>query len=64
MEDFKDKNKDTVRDHTIIPTGSTLAVQREDGGFWKHDTHGTQDQNARSYTICMKKMGCIIMRTV
>ena len=30
-QDSNDKNKETLRNHTVIPTGSTVAVQREDG---------------------------------
>ena len=37
-QDVNDKNKDTLRDPTIIPTGSVVAVHREDSGSWTHGT--------------------------
>ena len=45
---------DTHIDFNIIPEKSTVVVQREDGGPWKHGTvveHGINEYNSRSYKI-------------
>ena len=33
-----DKNCDTLRNYNYIPVGTSIAVQREDGGPWAHGT--------------------------
>ena len=43
------KKNDTIKEHTITPTESTVTVQREDSGPWMHKTiieHGDEEQNA------------------
>ena len=32
------KNRDTLKDHTIIPTGSTVAIEKDDR---RPEMHGT-----------------------
>ena len=40
------KNQGTPRNYVSIPTGSTVAVQGEDGGLWTHGTvEGKGDHN-------------------
>ena len=48
------KNHDTSRIYASIPIGSTVAVQREDGGQWTHgpvESKGDHNHNGWSYTI-------------
>ena len=49
-QEDNDKNKDTLKDPTVIHTGSMLAVQRVDGGVVTE--HDTQD-NSGNYTRSM-----------
>ena len=52
-QQWADKH-DTYIDLTIIPVALTVAVQRGDGGLWRHDIvveHGTKKHNNRSYKI-------------
>ena len=46
-----------------IPIGSTVAVQREDGGPWTHCTiegKGDQNYHDRLYHICTTKTGRLV----
>ena len=55
------------RDHTIIPTGSTAVVLRDDSGPWTYGTiieHGMQDHGGRIYKIQITKMACSMMMMV
>ena len=41
-----DKKYDTARNYTLLPIGSIVAVQREDGNRWTHGTIvGKRDYN-------------------
>ena len=49
-----DENHDTPRIYASIPTGSTVAVQCEDGGPWTNRTvenKGDHNHNCKSHTI-------------
>ena len=55
-----DKNQGTPRNYVSIHTGSTVAVQCEDGGLWTHGTvegKGYHDHHEISYKICITKTG-------
>ena len=46
-----------------VPIGSTVVVQREDGGPWTHDIvvdNGNHNHHSRSYKIQVTKTGRII----
>ena len=56
------KNNDTPKQHTIIVSGSTGTVQREDSRPWMHGTiaeHGDERFNGYVYKICITKAGRI-----
>ena len=38
------KNKDTLKEHKLIPTGSAVVVQKENGTITEH---GENDHNSR-----------------
>ena len=49
-----DKNQSIPRNYISIPTGSTIAVQCEDGGPWTHGTmedKGDHNHHDRPYNI-------------
>ena len=55
-----DKNYDTARHYDLFSTGSTVAIQCEDGGPWIHGTivgADNHNHNYRSYTIRSTKTG-------
>ena len=55
-----DKVQGIPRNYVSIPTGSTVAVQLEDGELLTHGTlEGKDDHNhhERSYNICITKTG-------
>ena len=57
------KDKDTSKNLVSLPLGSTVMVQREDGGPWTHGTtEAKSDHNHhdRSYKICITKTGKIV----
>ena len=62
-----DKNSDTCKDSLhvpTVPTGSIVAVQREDGSLGTDDTvmgHGSEDHKDRSYSIQVTKAGHVVM---
>ena len=61
------KNNDTPKQHTIIVSGSTGTVQREDSRPWMHGTiaeHGDERFNGYVYKICITKAGRVVMRNV
>ena len=60
-----DLNYYTARNYDLFSTGSTVAVQQEDGGLGTHGTvigRGKHNYNKRYYTIRVTKTGCIIIR--
>ena len=51
--------KDAHKSSLFLPTGSTVAAQRENSRPWSHDTeveHGLEDHNGRSYKIWVTRM--------
>ena len=56
---FEDKQKtdtkhDTVRNYSILPLGSAVALQRKDGDRWTHGTRvgkGDHNYHDHSYMI-------------
>ena len=61
MEDI-----DNYKNIPFLPTGSTVAVQWEDGRLWMHGTiigHRSDGQNGGNYKIRVTEMGCTIIRT-
>ena len=49
-----EKDKDTSKNFVPLPTGSTVAVECEDGGLWIHGTiegKGDHNHRNRSYII-------------
>ena len=49
----------------FLPTGSTITVQRNDGGPWIHWMiigRGTDDDNGRSYRARVTRAGCVIRK--
>ena len=51
--------------YSSIPTGSTVAVQKEDSRSWTHGTivgNGTEDHNGRSYKLRVNMTRCTIIR--
>ena len=53
-----DKNQGIPRNYVFIPTGSTVAVQHEDGGLWTNGTvegKGNHNHHDRSYNIHITK---------
>ena len=61
-----DKNKKKTQNISpCLPTGSTVAVWREDVRPWMHcvvEGHGYEDHNGRSYKIRVTKTECIMTR--
>ena len=58
-----DCGKDTSKIFTSIPIGSTVVVQKEDGGLWTHGTvvnKGDHSYHDKSYKIQVTKTGRII----
>ena len=61
-------NKDiyTHKNIPFLPTGSTVAVQEEDDGLWKHGTivgYEIENHNGRSYKIRVTMAQCTMTRT-
>ena len=56
-----------LKEPISLPTGYTIAVQREDGAPWMHGTvieHGNEDQSDRLYKICITMSGHIFTRNI
>ena len=59
------KNHFPLKDPIILPTGSTIAVQHEDGRPWTHGTitkHGNPAHYGQSYKVWILKTACIVTR--
>ena len=55
-----DKNQGAPRNYDSIPTGSTVAVHHEEGGWWTHGTvegKGDHNHHDRSYNIYITQTG-------
>ena len=51
---------------SVLTTGSTVAVQREDGGVWMHISglgHGTEDHRGTTYKIRVTEARCTVNGT-
>ena len=60
------KDNNTLKGYTLLPTGSTVTVQRVDSWLWIHDRdtdHRNSDHNGRSYKIRIMKTGRVVKRT-
>ena len=61
------ESKETHKSCTLLHTGSTVAVQMENGSLWTYGKvmgHGSEDHSDRSYKMRVTKMGCIITRAL
>ena len=60
------KKGDVLKEHTLKPIGSVVAVQREDGRPLKHSTvmdHSDIDHHRRSYKLQITKTGGMVKRS-
>ena len=51
---YSNEDKDTGKNITLPPIGTTVTVHWEDGGPWTHGTivgHGSSDHHERSYKM-------------
>ena len=59
------KKKDTFKETSVIPVGSTVVVLSEVGGSWTHDTvtvQGDGNHIDQFYKLQLTKIGYIISR--
>ena len=59
------KNNDTLKESSLTPVGSTVAVKCEDSRPWTHSTviaHGDMRYNNRSCKVQLIKTGQLVIR--